>query len=59
MRLTAEIDRRTSGKVGGGRCYGPRLTNVLQAIQQFAAGMSQATQLDSLSVGYTIRLWRS
>jgi len=37
MRLTAEIDRRTSGKVGGGRCYGPRLTNVLQAIQQFAA----------------------
>ena len=37
MRLTAEIDRRASGKVGGGRCFGPRLTNVLQAIQQFAA----------------------
>jgi ankyrin repeat domain-containing protein 50 len=37
MRLTAEIDRRASGKVGGGRCFGPRLTNVLQAVQQFAA----------------------
>lgn len=34
MRLTAEIDR-ASGK--GGRCLGPRLTNVLQAIQRFAA----------------------
>ena len=37
MRLTAEIDRRASGKVGGGRCFGPRLTNFLQAVQQFAA----------------------
>ncbi|RYP71635.1 hypothetical protein DL770_008092 [Monosporascus sp. CRB-9-2] len=37
MRLTAEIDRHTSGKLGGGRCFGPRLTNVLQAVQQFAA----------------------
>jgi hypothetical protein len=37
MRLTAEIDRRLSGKVVGGRCFGPRLTNVLQAVQQFAA----------------------
>jgi ankyrin repeat domain-containing protein 50 len=37
MRLTAEIDRRVSGKVGGGRCFGPRLTNFLQAVQQFAA----------------------
>ena len=36
MRLTAEIDRRASGKVGG-RCFGPRLTNFLQAVQQFAA----------------------
>ena len=35
MRLTAEIDRNTSGK--GGRCYGPRLTNILQSVQQFAA----------------------
>ncbi|RYP18551.1 hypothetical protein DL765_003836 [Monosporascus sp. GIB2] len=37
MRLTAEIDRHTSKKLGGGRCFGPRFTNVLQAIQQFAA----------------------
>lgn len=37
MRLTAEIDHQTSQKLGGGRCFGPRLTNVLQAIQQFAA----------------------
>ncbi len=36
MRLTAEIDRRLSGKAGGGRCFGPRLTNFLQAVQQFA-----------------------
>ena len=33
MRLTAEIDRRASGKVGGGRCFGSRLTNFLQAVQ--------------------------
>jgi hypothetical protein len=37
MRLAAEIDRRASGKIGGGRCFGPRLINVLQAVQQFAA----------------------
>jgi ankyrin repeat domain-containing protein 50 len=37
MRLTAEIDRQASGKVGGRRCFGPRLTNFLQAVQQFAA----------------------
>jgi len=36
MQLTAEIDRRVSGKVGG-RCFGPRLTSFLQAVQQFAA----------------------
>jgi ankyrin repeat domain-containing protein 50 len=36
MRLTAEIDRRVSGK-GGGRCFGPRFTNFLQVVQQFAA----------------------
>lgn len=36
MRLTAEIDRHT-GKIVGGRCFGPRFTNVLQAVQQFAA----------------------
>lgn len=37
MRLTAEIDRLASGKVGGGRCFGPRFTNFLQAVQVFAA----------------------
>jgi len=37
MRLTAEIDRQTSRKLGGGRCFGPRFINVLQAVQQFAA----------------------
>ncbi|KAH6669833.1 hypothetical protein B0J14DRAFT_486435 [Halenospora varia] len=37
MRFTAEIDRRASGRVGAGRCFGPRLINVLQAVQQFAA----------------------
>ncbi|KAK4451255.1 ankyrin repeat-containing domain protein [Podospora aff. communis PSN243] len=39
MRLTAEIDRGTGTRVGGrwGRCFGPRFTNVLQSVQQFAA----------------------
>jgi hypothetical protein len=36
MRLTAEIDRRASRKVGS-RCFGPRFTNFLQIVQQFAA----------------------
>jgi ankyrin repeat domain-containing protein 50 len=36
MRFTAEIDRHASRRVGG-RCFGPRLTNFLQAVQQFAA----------------------
>lgn len=36
MRLTAEIDRRASGKVGG-RCFGPRFTSFLQVVQQFSA----------------------
>ncbi|KAM7198032.1 hypothetical protein V8F33_005299 [Rhypophila sp. PSN 637] len=37
MWLTAKIDRETINKSGGGRCFGPRFTNVLQAVQQFAA----------------------
>lgn len=37
MRLTAEIDRRTTGRMGGGRCFGPRMTNFLYGVQQFAA----------------------
>jgi hypothetical protein len=35
MRLTAEIDRENSLRKGR-RCVGPRLTNVLQAVQQFS-----------------------
>lgn len=40
MRVTADIDRQAahathSGR--GARCVGPRLTNVLQAVQRFAA----------------------
>jgi ankyrin repeat domain-containing protein 50 len=35
MRLTAEIDRENSNRKGR-RCVGPRLTNVLQAVQQFS-----------------------
>ncbi|KAM0668308.1 hypothetical protein ACQRIU_001870 [Beauveria bassiana] len=37
MQLTADIDRQTTRKSGAGRCFGPRLTNILQSIQQFAA----------------------
>ena len=36
MRLTAEMDRLASRK-GCHRCFGPRFTNFLQAVQQFAA----------------------
>ncbi|KAF1363445.1 hypothetical protein EJ07DRAFT_162716 [Lizonia empirigonia] len=36
MRVTAEIDRCVSGKAGK-RCFGPRFTNFLQGVQQFAA----------------------
>jgi hypothetical protein len=34
MRFTAQIDRRMSGNA---RCLGPRFTNFLQGVQQFAA----------------------
>lgn len=37
MRLTANIDREARQKINGSRCFGPRLTNILQSIQQFAA----------------------
>ncbi|XEV07188.1 hypothetical protein FSHL1_012475 [Fusarium sambucinum] len=37
MRLTAEIDLKATSRHGRGRCFGPRMTNTLQAIQQFAA----------------------
>ncbi|KAH8728455.1 hypothetical protein GQ44DRAFT_675817, partial [Phaeosphaeriaceae sp. PMI808] len=36
MRLTAEIDRQVSRQIGN-RCLGPRFTNFLQGVQQFAA----------------------
>jgi hypothetical protein len=36
MRLTAEIDCATS-KIGSRRCFGPRMTNFLFAVQQFAS----------------------
>lgn len=37
MRLTAEIDCDATRKKRGGHCFGPRMTNFLHAIQQFAA----------------------
>ncbi|KAI8184046.1 hypothetical protein K4K51_012842 [Colletotrichum sp. SAR 10_75] len=37
MRLTADIDARVRQEHGLSRCFGPRLTNILQAVQQFAA----------------------
>lgn len=36
MQLTAEIDRRLSKKLVGGRCLGTRTTIFLQCVQQFA-----------------------
>lgn len=37
IRLTAEVDRRAAGRGHRGRCFGPRFSNILQTIQQFAA----------------------
>jgi hypothetical protein len=36
MRLTAEVDRHTSNKFNSA-CFGPRFTNFLHGVQQFAA----------------------
>jgi hypothetical protein len=36
MQLTAEVDRRIVRKFGS-QCFGPRFTNFLQGVQQFAA----------------------
>jgi hypothetical protein len=36
MQLTAEVDRQTVSKFSG-QCFGPRFTNFLQGVQQFAA----------------------
>lgn len=37
MYLTAEIDRRARESRNSSLCYGPRMTNFLSAIQQFAS----------------------
>lgn len=37
MQLTAKIDHEARQKRLSSRCFGPRLTNLLQAVQQFAA----------------------
>jgi hypothetical protein len=37
MRLTSEIDKTSRIVAGSRRCVGTRLTNFLQAVQQFAA----------------------
>ena len=37
MRLTAEIDRAATRSCASRRCFGPRMTNFLHAVQQFAA----------------------
>ena len=36
MRLTAKMDKCISNKFGG-QCFGPRFTNFVQGVQQFAA----------------------
>jgi hypothetical protein len=36
MRVTAELNHRALSRAGT-RCYGPRFTNFLQGVQQFAA----------------------
>lgn len=35
-RITAEIDRETGRQRKSRRCVGPRLTNILQSVQQFS-----------------------
>jgi len=37
MRVTEEIDRNAAALLNSRRCFGPRVTNVLHAVQQFAA----------------------
>lgn len=37
MRLTAEMDRQARRKIGAWRCFGPRFTNILHTVQQYAA----------------------
>lgn len=37
MKLTAEIDRKVGQTSRAWRCFGPRFTNLLRSVQQFAA----------------------
>lgn len=37
MKLTAEMDQQARQKIGAWRCFGPRFTNVLHSVQQYAA----------------------
>lgn len=37
MHFTASIDRKIAGDVKSGRCFGTRLVNVMESVQQFAA----------------------
>jgi hypothetical protein len=59
LRLTAEMDREVS-RATGRRCFGPRFTNFLQGVQQYAAlgdvivGASQ--QLSACAVWSLVRM---
>lgn len=37
MTLTAELDEQPGRRLGGRRCFGPRFTNMLATVQQYAA----------------------
>lgn len=37
MKLTAEMDRQAGQNSRAWRCFGPRFTNVLRSVQQYAA----------------------
>ena len=53
VRFTAEIDR-ASFKRRGRRCVGPRLTNVLQSVQQFSTIVDALVELSSSSIASTM-----
>ncbi|KAK9419186.1 putative NACHT domain-containing protein [Seiridium unicorne] len=37
MHITAEIDQKASSAARGSRCFGPRMTRMLESVQQFAS----------------------
>lgn len=37
MRLTAEVEDQARRHLGSGRCFGPRFSSMLHAVQQFVA----------------------